>query len=237
MFLKALYLDLKTLILDTLFPIYCLVCEKQGKEFLCLECSSKLPKIPQVCIMCKKPSVAGLTHPGCKTPYAPEGLISLFDYHDESVSKLIISGKYFFVKDIYRTLGEILAQYISADYFSLFALNFTLSPIPLHWSRQNWRGFNQAEILCKSLSGSLNLKVANVLKRSKITKTQKNLKKEARKQNMNGAFKTIDDYNIKDQNFILLDDVATTGSTLLEAVKTLKINGANKVWCLTVAKD
>ena len=76
-----------------------------------------------------------------------------------------------------------------------------------------------------------------MLIRSKWTKTQKDLKKEARKENIEGVFKLKDGSNIENQNFILVDDVTTTGFTLLEATKILKRNGAKSVWCLTVARD
>jgi ComF family protein len=238
-FFIPFYKDVKEFILDILFPISCLACETEGKEFLCGECASKLPKVHQICIMCKKPSISGLTHPGCKTAYAPDGLISVLDYHDERVAKLIIHGKYYFVSDIYKTLGEMLAQEMATRYPNILVSNINFVPIPLHWTRQNWRGFNQSEILCRALSDSLNLQTSNVLKRFKITKTQKDLKKEARQKNMENVFSLFPNLKsqIKNQQFLLVDDVATTGSTLLEAVKVLKQNGAKNVWCLTIARD
>ena len=41
---------------------------------------------------------------------------------------------------------------------------------------------------------------------------------------------------LRDRNIILIDDVSTTGATLVEAGKILKNNGANQVWALVVAK-
>lgn len=243
-FLKPLYADIKTLILDTLFPISCLACKEEGKEFLCTKCKNELYKVHQICIMCHKPSVGGLTHPNCKTLYSPDGLISLLDYHDERVSKLIIHGKYYFVKDIYSALGKMLADEIKTKHPHLAdkSARYNLVPTPLHFMRQNWRGFNQSEILCKSLANKLKLPTNNYLVRSKWTKTQKDLKKEARKANVENVFsvspKILNPNSyILNSNFILVDDVATTGSTLLEAVKVLKQSGAKNVWCLTVAKD
>ncbi len=251
-FFIPFYKDTKEFILDILFPISCLACSEEGKEFLCSDCASKLLKVHQICIMCHKPSVGGLTHPNCKTSYAPDGLISVYDYHDERVSKLIIHGKYYFVADIYIILGKMLADEIKTKHPHLltaktpgsrtdksvyYGTSYNLTPIPLHFTRQNWRGFNQAEILSKSISENLSLPYNNVLVRYKFTRTQKDLKKDARKQNVENVFKTNTNVNIQDQNFILVDDVATTGSTLLGAVKILKQNGAKNVWCLTVAKD
>jgi glutaredoxin-like YruB-family protein len=126
-------------------------------------------------------------------------------------------------------------------------------------------GFNQAEILCQTIGKELNLPVIDLLKRHKLTKVQKDIKKkEQRAKNMEGAFamrsspllfkegcrpqgdgvvgddEQLTDkipFDIHNRSFILVDDVVTTGSTLLEAVKVLKRNGAAKVYCLTVARD
>jgi predicted amidophosphoribosyltransferase len=203
--------------------------------------------------------------------------VSFFDYHDEKIKKSIIHGKYYFLSGAYDLLGKLIAQQIltrdyknifnlkinnqeSAEHSTLLAPNsslpFTLTPIPLAKSRQRWRGFNQAEVLCKSLSSELGLPLAHTLKRKKSTKTQKDLKRNERITNVQDAFAVSpparggvpratveggggseDNILIKNNNFLLVDDVTTTGSTLLEAAKVLKRNGAAKVWCLTVARD
>lgn len=235
--LKPLIVDVKTFALDILFPVYCLACEKHGPDFLCAECAKKLSKIHQICIACQKPSPNGLTHPGCLMPQTADGLFSLFDYHDERVSRLIIAGKYYFVKNIYKNFGRLLAENLAEKYPELLKNNFLLTPVPLYWARQNWRGFNQAAVLCQSLSETLKLQEAYALKRSKPTKTQKDLKKPQRKHNVEKVFSLAKGANVKNQNFFLVDDVTTTGSTLAEAARVLKRNGANKVWCLTIAKD
>jgi competence protein ComFC len=289
--LKPFYQDAKKFILDTLFPIRCLVCEKDG-EFICLSCRAKLTRLlQQHCIFCQKPSLAGLTHPYCQTPHGADGLISIFDYHDENVKNIIIKGKYSFVPEFYKILGSMAAEKLKTNYSNLLKPNTYLSdeafltdgalaklvakaddlipilvPIPLSPFRKRWRGFNQAEVLCQVIGGQLDFPVADILKRHKLTKVQKDVKKrEDRAKNMSGAFALrsrlpsflerryfaseveqrrgqndaidITSFDIHGRNFILVDDVVTTGSTLLEAVKVLKRNGANKVYCLTVARD
>ncbi len=239
--LKPLFRDIKTFILDTLFPVYCLVCKNEDQTFLCSQCENILAKSTQVCILCKKPSPAGFTHLSCQTHLSPDGFISLLDYTDKKVSRLIITGKYYLVQDIYSVLGKVLAKYIETD-FPFLKNSFTQIPIPLHWTRRNWRGFNQSEILCQEIQNQLSIPFQNLLVRSKITKTQKDLKREARKANvekvfaLNPAIKETE-FSIKDKSFVLVDDVVTTGFTILEAAKILKQNGAKTVWCLAVAKD
>ncbi|MEK7097282.1 MAG: phosphoribosyltransferase family protein, partial [Patescibacteria group bacterium] len=108
--------------------------------------------------------------------------------------------------------------------------------------------FNQAEVLCQAIANNLNLLNDGVstfakatadypLVRCKSTAVQKDLKKEARQKNIADAFKLAPGTDVHNKNIILVDDVATTGATLLEAAKILKRNGAAKVFCLTVARD
>ncbi len=243
-FFKPLFSDIKTFVLDTLFPKHCLACEAEG-EFICMDCKACLKTLEfQRCIVCQKPAPFGQTHPRCLTPFGADGLVSFYDYHDEKVAQILIKGKYSFLPEVYKTLGEMMAKKLQSDASPILnlkssILNPTFVPIPLHSRRKRWRGFNQAEILCHSLSEHLSLPCANVLVRCKPTAVQKDLKRNDRVQNIRDAFALSPNLKspILNQSFILVDDVATTGATLLEASKILKRNGADKVFCLTVARD
>lgn len=233
--------DIGKFLMDTFFPISCILCGTEGL-FICLECRQELQPIPyQKCIACKKPAPLGVTHARCLSPFMANGLISFFDYRDKKVSKIIIHGKYKFLPGVFLELAHITATKMKVQGLPAFE-NSILVPIPLSSARRRWRGFNQSQIICNSLSKNLNLPVLNALERHKNTKTQKNLKREERITNLSNAFSLSpqirnSQYEINNCNFIIVDDVTTTGSTLLEAVKVLKRNGANKVWCLTIASD
>lgn len=113
-----------------------------------------------------------------------------------------------------------------------------LVPIPLYHARERKRGYNHAHILAQELSRKLNLPIIKVLKRIRNTKTQVDLGKEERKKNLKDAFE-IDSKlvsQIKGKQIFLVDDIFTTGSTLLETAKVLKKNGAESVWGLTLAR-
>ncbi|MFA6918421.1 MAG: phosphoribosyltransferase family protein [Candidatus Gracilibacteria bacterium] len=113
-----------------------------------------------------------------------------------------------------------------------------LIPIPLHWKRFNKRGYNHSKLLADGLSKSLNLRLAEVLQRTKKTKSQFGLKLKERKENLKNAFSIVPNVPIAQYpNIFLVDDILTTGSTLLEAARILKKNGARKVWGLTLARD
>lgn len=247
--IKPLFADIKKFALNVLFPIRCVVCEKEGL-FLCADCQNKLTPLPlQYCVACQKTSPFGLTHPKCISPHTADALVSIFDYHDENVGKIIIAGKYKFIPAIFEILGNLIAKKFVDGYPSILSEPYTLTPIPLHSWRKRWRGFNQAEILSQTIGKELNLLCTTVLVRCHWTMTQKNLKKERRLLNVRNAFALSPKIlrpclagrqaksEILNQNFILVDDVCTTGATLAEAARVLKRNGADKVICLTVARD
>ena len=235
--LKPALSDAKTFILDILFPKNCLSCGKEG-EFICENCKLELTELKQHnCIVCQKPAIFGLTHPGCMSPQTADGLISFYDYRDEKMAKIIIAGKYYFLPEVYKNLATMLAFKIKTQHEHLLKQSVLLCPIPLHKARLRWRGFNQAQVLCEHLAQELDLKIANALIREKNTRTQKDLKKEERLKNVSDAFVLNKGSDIKNKYILLLDDVATTGATLQQAAKVLKRNGAKSVVCLTVARD
>ena len=112
-----------------------------------------------------------------------------------------------------------------------------LVPIPLSLARFKKRGYNQAEILAKTLAKKFGFEVWNCLARTRETRTQVGLTKEKRKENVKGAFMLNTKYQIQNNNLILVDDVLTTGSTFSEAGSILKRNGAAKVWAVAFARE
>lgn len=97
-------------------------------------------------------------------------------------------------------------------------------PIPLHWTRYAWRGYNQAQEMAEVISTLSKKPMINLLKRSKKTITQFALSKEDRSHNVKSAFavaKYIDPRLFKDKHILLIDDLLTTGSTLQEATRAL----------------
>lgn len=237
-FIFPLYQDFKLFILNILFPIICITCEADG-ELICTSCKLSLKKLEnQLCIVCQKQAIFGLTHPNCLTPYRADGLISFYDYHDENIAKILIAGKYKFIPDVFKELGTLVAERFQKNHMNIIGtIPYTLVPIPLHSTRLRWRGFNQSEILAKQISKYSHIPNINVLVRHKLTKTQKDLNKQERQKNLTDAFKLAPNANVKNKNILLVDDVTTTGSTLSQAAKVLKQNGAKSVICLTVARD
>jgi competence protein ComFC len=229
------------MLLDLIFPKRCLGCGKTGGYF-CSFCLNRVSLEPErICPVCQKPSIGGLTHPGCQSPQSIDGLTSIFAYQGV-VKKAITKLKYKFVSDIARDLVELFLSFCGEDrVFSHFCQQekVCLLSIPLHPSRKRWRGFNQAELLGKMIASNLGVKfLPEVLKRVKKTKPQVKLNKEERRKNIRGAFELNSNHRslITNHSLILFDDVWTSGETLKEATKVLKRNGAKRVWGLTIAR-
>lgn len=222
---------------DVFYPKYCFGC-RRAAGYLCKFCIDRVQILKQTfCIVCNQPNANGLTHRACKTPFAPDRLISALKYQDEVISDMIITGKYHFIPELFAILGALTAHIILQHHINFPAEDldgFMVCAIPLHKQRLRWRGFNQTEVAGKIMAQAFDLPYARLLVRNKKTKTQKDLSSEDRKTNMTQAF--APQYQIP-KKVLLIDDVTTTGQTFLEAAKTLKENGAETVWCISIAKD
>ncbi len=126
-------------------------------------------------------------------------------------------------------LGQLLW-----DMTNIKHLNFDyIVPIPLHWSRFAWRGYNQAEEIAKIIAKKSGKPVVHVLKRIKRTRYQSQLKFEDRKHNVKNVFalNLLAKDMFKNKHILLVDDLMTTGATLQDAarelfkVKTVKVSG------------
>ncbi|KKQ08900.1 hypothetical protein A3E66_04725 [Candidatus Daviesbacteria bacterium RIFCSPHIGHO2_12_FULL_37_16] len=230
-------------LLDFLYPKKCVNCKKVG-EYLCSNCQLDLKQGDLVCPTCERLSIGGITHPVCRRKYALDGLWSLGIYQNPlriSIQKL----KYKWVTALAESLINITLEYwaknppILLDYIKKDRGNsWTIVPVPLHWTRKNWRGFNQSELLAKLLSKKLGLNHQDALIRTKKTKPQVKLKSYDRRMNIKNAFSLSPSMNneLITNNILLIDDVWTTGATLKECTYVLKKGGAKTVWALTLAR-
>lgn len=223
---------------DILFPKFCLGCNLPGVYF-CHYCVKKLNLVNKdICFACQKPSYCGLTHLNCLKKFPVDGIISFFLY-DNFFKKIIKNIKY-------RGAYEIWFEFIKAVPTSIFKkINFyktlsealILQPLPLHQKKLKERGFNQAILLTNFFNQFLNLSVGNFLERKKETLSQAQMKtKRERYFNIRGSFKALNKEKTVGKNFIVIDDVVTTGNTLKEAAKVLKKAGAKKVYALVLAR-
>ena len=156
---------------------------------------------------------------------------------------LIQKLKYRFVKDLAEELVNLTLWYwarhtpVVLDQIKRDSgKNWLLVSVPLHKSRLNWRGFNQADLIGRLVAQNIGLTYIDALQRTRLTRTQVGLLSKDRKTNIKGAFEVKDKSLVPGKNILLWDDVWTTGSTLKECCLVLKRAGANKVWAITLAR-
>jgi len=199
-------------ILDLIFPKKCLECNISGK-YICSSCLKKVKK----------------------NGWNSDWVYSVWRYKG-IIRKAILALKYKYSIDIAEELAIHVSRVLIREKINMEEA--CLVPIPLHWLRHNFRGFNQSEEIGKLLTLKMNWRyVPNLLVRTKITIPQAQLTGIARKENLHNVFSLNRKIDLsKYDNIILFDDVLTTGSTLLEASKVLRKEGVKRILCLTIAK-
>ena len=199
---------------QALFPSKCLVCLTEG-EVLCED-----HKIKSSLIV---------------IPLKPDNLLdkafAVSAYEKANVKKIIGSFKFSRHKAALVPMTEALVENLNAEDLA----GYTLIPLPLHWRREHWRGFNQATLITKRLASRLGLKTeCKSLIRVKNTQQQARLTATERAINLKEACVWNSDLKAPER-VILVDDVFTTGSTLDSAARTLKDNGAHHVVAVVFA--
>ncbi len=227
---------------DIIFPKFCLGCNKEGQH-VCPDCFNRIEinKFP-VCYKCEKRSPYGQTCAKCRQKTPLIGLIIPGTWEDKLLRQMIYEFKYRFVKEIKNDLGKTLINYIKIYYQTLINNNTILTFVPLNKRREIWRGFNQAELLCQEIANCFNLPFISLLERKLITSPQAEIKSQyERVKNVKQAFilKRGIDYPLsffKDKTIIIIDDVCTTGATIEECAKTIKLLKPKEIWGLVLAR-
>jgi ComF family protein len=133
-------------------------------------------------------------------------------------------------------LGDALARSMQ---FFVTGLHWDLDmviPVPLSRQRLRERGYNQISLVAYPLAMQLGQKYSpKSLLRVKHTHSQVGLSREERIKNVSGAF-AADRAIVAGRSILLMDDVSTTGSTIVAASEALKAAGADKVYALTLAR-
>ncbi|MFZ3301496.1 MAG: ComF family protein [Microgenomates group bacterium] len=196
-------------IFDLLFPKKCLECGI-GDRYICSDCISQV--------------LDGTFD---------ENNFAVFKYRGV-IRKVIVSLKYKFAYDVCDELIEACVNRLKSSKLR----NVILVPIPLFWQRENFRGFNQAEILGQKLAEKMRWKfITDLLIRNKNTHPQVGLKGLERHQNLSDAFSVNPDCVLGTKYSVLIfDDVYTTGSTIKEAKKVLEMAGFKNIYSLTIAR-
>lgn len=223
-------------LLEAVFPQFCLLCQLRSHSPLplCAECFACLQGNDHACERCALPlssEAGGLCSQCVAQPPAFDSVIAPLLY-EPHIALLISRWKFQRERRLTRLLALLWQSWVIPP-----TDRDLLLPVPLHWRRLLWRGFNQATLLGFAIRarepqlGSLPLRT-DILQRRRATPAQARLNAEQRGANLQAAFRIRGD--VRGLRVAVIDDVMTTGATADAIAQALKAAGAADVqlWCL-----
>lgn len=211
-----------TRVLDLLYPPQCPYCQNildNLRDPVCRSCVEKLPWLRGEQSQCKIEFAEG-----CVSPLRYEGM----------VREAILRYKFPGLAAYGKPMGVLMARCIR-NHPEIQPNLITWTPLSHEHYRE--RGFDQAELLARSLGRELELPVEGTLVKIRNTARQSALTEKAqRKANAKGAYRVKENISLKGKYILLVDDVVTTKSTLEECARMLCVAGAEKIWCVTLAQ-
>jgi ComF family protein len=200
-------------LLQLLFPDRCAVCGKEG-ELLCRTCRVALE------VYSESTAITGLDQALVGFVYNP------------ALRKALHCFKYYRRRRLAQPLGDLLVEVLARHALPVDAL----LAVPLHAERMNERGFNQSEELARRIAQRTGLALETGLVRTRNTGHQAGLGRRDRLTNVADAFVWCG----REQppaRILLIDDVLTTGATLVACADALRRAGGHEVRALTLARS
>ncbi len=200
------------------FPETCPACEaalRRGEKCLCTSCRFRLPRTHY--------------HKDAENPVVKHfwGKVRIEAasayYHfgkGEKVQRLIHHLKYKGRKDVGEFVGELFGYEIMQ--VNAFSAVDTIVPVPLHPAKLRQRGYNQSDSFAEGIARAMAVKFdPGGLKRVRATETQTRKHRYERYENVNRVFEVAEPGAIQGKHILLVDDVITTGSTLIACAEAL----------------
>ena len=201
-------------LLDFVFPSRCAVCDSLGPN-LCADCSEVLRPVPHA-------FVRGPVVGRAATYLSPE------------VSKLLVSFKDRGQSALVNDLNELIAPLVAE--LASFSEAVHLVPAPSRVENFARRGFTPSVVLARALSNQVsNAHVLNCLVLAKDVKDQVGLTSSQRHANLAGSMSL--NQLVVGKSCFVVDDICTTGATLIEAWRALSVGGANVLGALVISES
>lgn len=207
-------------LLDLISPRLCVVCGNRlavTEEVVCSKCYLHLPRTDFGHDLYEN-VMAKLFWGQIKL----EKATALFYYepHAETV-QILYEMKYKSHPEIGVVMGRMMAKELMKS--GLFEDIDALVPVPLAKKREHERGYNQSLELAKGVSEVTQLPIANqVVRRTKFVDSQTHRGRWERNENVEGVFELVDGDSLSGKHVLLIDDVVTTGATIIACAQEMQ---------------
>ncbi len=212
-------------VLDILFPPKCVFCGKllDGEPDICGKCRGSLEEFPEL-----SPN----TQPDGKSRLQFLDSFTAVWYYKGKVRDGILGLKFHYRVDYAEPLGRSIAMKVLREQGTGFDV---VTWAPVSALRKLRRGYDQSQLLARTVGKELDIPVKRLLKKQRHTPAQSRLTTEARKANVLGAYRLAGKQSAAGKRVLLIDDVFTTGATAEECARVLLTAGAKSVSCAAVA--
>ena len=206
-------------LLNLLFPPKCILCRRilsQEELDLCTHCRENAPEL-------KKENF--------KFSFIAQW--TAVWYYKDNVRASLLRYKFYGRRNYAKAYGRLLAMRILRRFPNGFDV---LTWVPISRRRRIKRGFDQMELIARSVAAELGIGASKVLKKVRHTKPQSVLTDPShRRANVMNAYEITDPGAIAGKRVLILDDIITTGATASECAKTLLTAGAKEIYCAALA--
>ena len=209
-----------TRILDFISPRQCAVCGcrlSPTERSLCSVCLLHLPRTTYQFSPEDNPMAQLFWY---LIPIERAAALIYYEPHSE-IAQLVYALKYRGRPDIGEDMGRLMANEMQMAHF--FDDIDVLLPVPLSRKRLRQRGYNQSEELARGISDVTHLPiVTNAVRRKHFVKSQTHLTRFERQENVTDMFELHDDRQLKGHHVLLVDDICTTGATLIACAEVMR---------------
>ncbi len=209
-----------TRILDFISPRLCVVCGRRlapTERSLCSICMLHLPRTTYQFTPNDNPMAQLFWH---LTPIERAAALIFYEPHAE-IAQIVYDMKYNDRPDVGEDMGRLMANEMQiAHYFDGVDV---LLPVPLSRKRMRQRGYNQSEMLAQGISDITRLPVVTkAVSRKHFVKSQTQLSRHERQENVADMFELRDDSQLRGRHILLIDDICTTGATLIACAEAIR---------------
>ncbi|HUE98624.1 MAG TPA: ComF family protein [Anaerolineales bacterium] len=218
--------------LDLLFPPMCGGCGKVGWRW-CHDCQARVPRINKpFCEKCGIPTKGSDSCEKCRLHPPAYRKMRSWAVFDSPIQNGLHTMKY--RRNI--GFGESIATQLVDFVHSLQWPVEILIPVPLGKKRLKERGYNQVSLVAQPLAYQLGLGYEpDALRKTRETRSQVGLTVSQRSENVHQAYQA-EPKLVTRKSILIMDDVATTGSTISACTAALLSAGAQDVYVLTIAR-